>query len=78
MLFRSIEAVQTMARIIERTEEEMLERIPPLRTAPKSKGGAITKAASEVGQIVNAKFLITLPRVAIQQGECRGFVQQFL
>ena len=55
----AIEAVQTMARIIERTEEEMLDRIPPLRTAPKSKGGAITKAASEVGQIVNAKFLIT-------------------
>ena len=42
----AIEAVQTMARIIERTEEEMLDRIPPLRTAPKSKGGAITKAAS--------------------------------
>ena len=55
----AIEAVQTMARIIERTEEEMLDRIPPLRTAPKTKGGAITKAASEVGQIVNAKFLIT-------------------
>ena len=55
----AIEAVQTMARIIERTEEEMLDRIPPLRTAPKTKGGAITKAASEVGQIVDAKFLIT-------------------
>lgn len=55
----AIEAVQVMARIIERTEEEMLDRIPPLRTAPKTKGGAITKAASEVGQIVDAKYLIT-------------------
>ena len=55
----AIEAVEIMARIIERTEEEMLDRIPPLRTAPKSKGGAITKAASEVGQIVEAKYLIT-------------------
>ena len=55
----AIEAVQTMARIIERTEEELLDRIPPLRTAPKSKGGAITRAASEVGHIVEAKLLIT-------------------
>ena len=55
----AIEAVQTMARIIERTEEELLDRIPPLRTPPKTKGGAITKAASEVGQIVEAKLLIT-------------------
>ena len=55
----AIEAVQTMARIIERTEEELLDRIPPLRTAPKTKGGAITRAASEVGHIVEAKLLIT-------------------
>jgi pyruvate kinase len=55
----AIEAVQIMSRIIERTEEELLDRIPPLRTAPRSKGGAITKAASEVGQIVDAKLLIT-------------------
>ena len=55
----AIEAVQTMARIIERTEEELLHRIPPLRIAPKSKGGAITRAASEVGHIVEAKLLIT-------------------
>lgn len=55
----AIEAVQTMARIIERTEEELLDRIPPLRTAPKSKGGAITLAASAVGESVDAKLLIT-------------------
>jgi pyruvate kinase len=55
----AIEAVQTMARIIERTEEGGLNMIRPMRTAPKTKGGAITKAATEVGAIVNAKFLVT-------------------
>lgn len=54
----AIEAVTTMARIIERTEEELLDRIPALRHEPKTKGGAITKAATEVGAIVDAKFLI--------------------
>jgi pyruvate kinase len=54
----AIEAVTTMARIIERTEEAMLDRIPALRHEPKTKGGAITKAATEVGAIVDAKFLI--------------------
>jgi pyruvate kinase len=55
----AIEAVKTMARIIERTEELGLERIRPLMTAPRTKGGAITKAASEVGATVGAKFLVT-------------------
>lgn len=55
----AIEAVQTMARIIERTEEELLDQISPLRTQPRTKGGAITRAAAEVGHIVEAKLLIT-------------------
>ncbi len=55
----AIEAVQTMARIIERTEEGGFHMIRPMRTAPKTKGGAITKAATEVGAIVGAKFLVT-------------------
>jgi pyruvate kinase len=55
----AIEAVQTMARIIERTEEGGFNLIRPMRTAPKTKGGAITKAATEVGAIVGAKFLVT-------------------
>ena len=54
----AIEAVTTMARIIERTEEVMLDRIPALRHDPKTKGGAITKAATEVGAIIGAKFLV--------------------
>ena len=53
-----IEAVQTMARIIQKTEEGGLDRIRPIRTAPRTKGGAITKAATEVGAIVGAKYLV--------------------
>ncbi len=49
--------VQTMARIIESTEEHGLERIPPLGTTPRTQGGAITLAAAEVAEFVDAKFL---------------------
>ncbi|CAB4330676.1 MAG: pyruvate kinase [Actinobacteria bacterium] len=55
----AIQAVETMARIIERTEELGLDRIRPLTNNPRTKGGAITKAAAEVGQIVGAKYLVT-------------------
>lgn len=53
----AIEAVQTMARIIEKTEQEALHLIPALKHNPRTKGGAITKAATEVGLTVGAKFL---------------------
>ena len=55
----AIEAVQTMARIIEKTEQDGLDRIRPLQHAPRTKGGAITKAAAEVGAILGAKYLVT-------------------
>jgi pyruvate kinase len=55
----AIEAVATMARIIARTEEGGFEMIRPLRTTPRTKGGAITRAAAEVGGIVEAKYLVT-------------------
>jgi len=53
----AIESVLTMARIIKKTEEEALATVAPLRRAPRTKGGAITKAAADVGAIVGAKFL---------------------
>jgi len=53
----AIEAVQTMARIIEKTEQEALHLIPALQHNPRTKGGAITKAATEVGLTVGAKVL---------------------
>lgn len=55
----AIQAVQTMARIIERTEELGLDRIRPLMKNPRTKGGAITKAAAEVGDTIGAKYLVT-------------------
>ncbi|MFJ4225099.1 pyruvate kinase [Microbacterium sp. NPDC089695] len=49
--------VETMARIIESTEEHGLERIAKLTTKPRTQGGAITLAALEVAEFVEAKFL---------------------
>ena len=49
--------VETMARIIESTEEHGLERISPLNTKPRTQGGAITLAALEVAEFVGAKYL---------------------
>ncbi|WP_433677516.1 pyruvate kinase [Microbacterium gorillae] len=49
--------VQTMARIIESTEDHGLERIAPIGTKPRTQGGAITLAAAEVADFVEAKFL---------------------
>ncbi|NNC10560.1 pyruvate kinase [Planctomonas sp. JC2975] len=49
--------VQTMARIIESTEDHGLDRIQPLGTKPRTQGGAITLAAAEVADFVDAKFL---------------------
>ena len=55
----AIESVQTMARIITHTEEGGMDMIRPMKSTPKTKGGAITKAAAEVGAIVGAKYLVT-------------------
>jgi len=54
----AIESVETMARIIQKTEEGGLDRIRPIINSPRTKGGAITKAATEVGAIVEAKYLV--------------------
>jgi len=53
-----IDAVKVMARIIERTEDVALDQIPPLKHSPATKAGAITKAATEVGLTVGAKYLV--------------------
>ncbi|MCB7137374.1 pyruvate kinase [Cellulosimicrobium marinum] len=54
-----IVTVQTMARIIEATEEAGRERIAPLGSTPHTRGGAITRAAAEVGEILGVKYLVT-------------------
>ena len=52
-----VTTVQTMARIVASTEEHGLERIAPLGTKPRTQGGAITLAAADVADFVQAKFL---------------------
>ncbi|PZU36492.1 MAG: pyruvate kinase, partial [Microbacterium sp.] len=49
--------VETMARIVASTEEHGLERIAPLTNKPRTQGGAITLAAIEVADFVEAKYL---------------------
>ncbi|KQO06614.1 pyruvate kinase [Agreia sp. Leaf244] len=50
--------VQTMARIVESTEVHGLDRIPALGTKPRTQGGAVTLAAEEVANFVEAKFVV--------------------
>jgi pyruvate kinase len=49
--------VATMARILASSEEHGLARIPPLGSKPRTQGGAITLAAAEVADFVEAKFV---------------------
>jgi pyruvate kinase len=54
-----IECVRTMARIIENTEELGRERMAPLGSTPHTRGGAITRAAAEIGETLGVKYLVT-------------------
>jgi pyruvate kinase len=49
--------VQTMARIIASTEDHGLDRIQKLTNKPRTQGGAITLAAEEVAEFVEASYL---------------------
>ena len=53
-----IETIETMARIISATEDHGLERIPALGTLPRTRGGAITRAAVEIADQLDAKFIV--------------------
>ncbi|MFD1718011.1 pyruvate kinase [Georgenia deserti] len=54
-----IETVRTMARIVENTEEKGGERIAPLGSSPHTRGGVITRAATEIGEMLDVKYLVT-------------------
>ncbi|WP_194948046.1 pyruvate kinase [Actinomyces trachealis] len=54
-----IEAVRTMARIIENVEENGGERISGLGSYPQTRGGAITRAAADMGELLDATYLVT-------------------
>ena len=53
-----IETVQTMAKIIESTERYGMHRMAKINWQPRTKGGVIAKAAAEVAERVDAKYLV--------------------
>ena len=52
-----VEAVSTMAKIIQSTEENGLSRIPDLGTRPHTHGGAVSFAAMEIAELLGSKFV---------------------
>jgi pyruvate kinase len=53
-----VETVATMAKIVQTVEDHGLDRVPKLTTRPRTKGGAITRAAAEVGELLGARYLV--------------------
>ncbi|MFC5723060.1 pyruvate kinase [Streptomyces gamaensis] len=56
-----VETVKTMGRILRAAEEDMLAKgLPPLteRGKPRTQGGAVARAAAEMGDFLGAKFLV--------------------
>ncbi|GAA2833678.1 pyruvate kinase [Kitasatospora paracochleata] len=56
-----VETVRTMSRIIEAAEEDILAAgLPPLteNNKPRTQGGAVARAAAEIGDFLDAKYLI--------------------
>ncbi|MFD7612557.1 pyruvate kinase [Streptomyces sp. NPDC059828] len=56
-----VETVRTMSRIVAAAEEDILARgLPPLteRNKPRTQGGAVARAAAEIGDFLGARFLV--------------------
>jgi pyruvate kinase len=56
-----VDTVNTMGRIIEAAEGDMLAKgLPPLteRGKPRTQGGAVARAAAEMGDFLGAKYLV--------------------
>ncbi|MGR3933477.1 pyruvate kinase [Streptomyces sp. BRA346] len=56
-----IATVRTMGRIVTAAEEDILAKgLPPLteRNKPRTQGGAVARAAAEMGDFLGAKFLV--------------------
>ncbi len=57
----AIETVRTMAKIVEAAEEDLLAQgLPPLteRNKPRTQGGAVARAAAEIGDFLGATYLV--------------------
>ncbi|WP_212910739.1 pyruvate kinase [Streptomyces sp. TS71-3] len=56
-----VETVRTMAKIVEAAEEDILAKgLPPIneRSKPRTQGGAVARAAADIGDFLGAKFLV--------------------
>ncbi|GAA2444688.1 pyruvate kinase [Streptomyces macrosporus] len=56
-----VETVKTMGKIVVAAEEDMLAKgLPPLTESgkPRTQGGAVARAAAEMGDFLGAKFLV--------------------
>ncbi|MVA77283.1 pyruvate kinase [Auraticoccus sp. F435] len=53
-----IVTVETMARIVDQTEQHGLEQITAINWDPHTTGGVIAKAAAEVAERIGAKYLV--------------------
>jgi pyruvate kinase len=53
-----IQTVHTMARIVESTEDHGLPRMAALTWTPRTKSGVICRAAADVAEAVDARFVI--------------------
>jgi pyruvate kinase len=54
-----VEAVRTMARIIEATEAHGRSRMAAMSAAPRTRSGVLTRAAAEIGEELGARWLVT-------------------
>jgi pyruvate kinase len=52
-----VETVATMAKIIESTEDNGLDRIPALGTRPHTHAGAVSLAAMEIAELLGSKYV---------------------
>ena len=52
-----LETVKVMAKIIESTEENGLERIPQLGTKPHTHSGAVVRAAMDIAELLGSKYV---------------------
>src|SRR6202012_5267451 len=56
-----VEAVATMSRVVSAAEGESLRPLSSLSREPTNTGGAIARAAAEVGAVVGARALVAFP-----------------
>ncbi|MFN8047071.1 MAG: pyruvate kinase [Ancrocorticia sp.] len=57
-----IECVETMANIIEYSEEQGLEQIPVISNVHRTRNGVITRAAVEIGESLGVKYIVVFTK----------------